>query len=179
MNYANIKPLDVANGSGIRVSLFVSGCRNHCEDCFNPESWDFHYGTIFDAAAEERILQSLRPDYVRGLTLLGGEPLEPENQPALYALLQKVRREYPQKDIWCYTGFVYEALPRSRAVESGILEELLSLIDVLVEGPFVRELKDLSLRFRGSKNQRILDLPASRKAGMAVLWTDEYGGQSK
>ena len=177
MNYANLKPLDVSNGSGIRVSLFVSGCRHHCPDCFNPESWDFHYGTPFDAAAEDAVLRALRPAHVRGLTILGGEPLEPENQPQLVHLLRRVRQEAPGKDIWCYTGFVYETLPHSRAAESGVLPELLALIDVLVDGPFIRELKDLSLRFRGSRNQRILDLAATRRAGAPVLWTDEYGGQ--
>ncbi len=177
MNYANIKATDVSNGSGIRVSLFVSGCRHHCPDCFNPEGWDFHYGQHFTQQTTEEILQALAPDYIRGLTLLGGEPLEPENQPSLIQLLHAVHTAYPDKDVWCYTGFVYEALPNSRAAQSGALEELLSLIDVLVDGPFIKELKDLSLRFRGSRNQRILDLNQSRKTGALCLWTDEFGGQ--
>ena len=171
MNYANIKRTDVSNGTGIRVSLYVTGCRHHCPDCFNPECWDFHYGRPFDSSAEDQILLALQPDYIRGLTLLGGEPLEPENQPGILALIKKVRQAYPKKDIWCYTGFVYEALKGTAA------EEILSLVDVLVDGPFVTQLKDLNLRFRGSSNQRIIDLNKTRSSGVLTLWTDEFGGQ--
>lgn len=171
MNYATIKQTDISNGTGIRVSLYVTGCRHHCPDCFNPECWDFHYGKPFDNEAAQQILNALQPSYIRGLTLLGGEPLEPENQQGILALLKQVRQACPEKDIWCYTGFVYEAL------SGELVEEILSYVDVLVDGPFVTQRKDLNLRFRGSSNQRIIDLNKTRQTGTLTLWTDEFGGQ--
>lgn len=173
MNYGQIKNCDIANGVGVRVSLFVSGCTNHCENCFQPETWDFAYGQPFTAETEERLLSLLRPSYVTGLTLLGGEPFEPENQRALLPFLRRVRRELPEKTIWSFTGFTWETLhtegshPRCEATD-----ELLSLLDVLVDGRYVDALKDISLRFRGSSNQRILDLNATRSTGVLTLWDD-------
>ena len=171
MNYANIKKNDVSNGSGIRVSLYVSGCRHACPDCFNPECWSFQYGKEFDESAMQQLLRSLAPPHIQGLTLLGGEPLEPENQEGILQIIKRVREVYPQKDIWCYTGFVYEAL------KAPLVQEILCLTDVLVDGPFVKQLKDLNLRFRGSSNQRIIDLNKTRTSGTLTLWTDEFGGQ--
>ena len=147
MKYAAIKSCDIANGPGVRVSLFVSGCRHHCKDCFNPETWDFAYGQPFDEAVMEHILALMAPDYIRGITYLGGEPFEPENQPGLLALSRKIRAAYPQKSIWSFS-------------------------DVLVDGPFVASLKNLNLRFRGSSNQRLIDVPASLKTGAVVLWDE-------
>ena len=176
MYYGNIKAHDVANGSGIRVSLFVSGCRHRCKDCFNPESWNFHYGQPFTDETAQHILSLLAPAHIRGLTLLGGEPLEPENREAVHLLVQQVRRTLPSKDIWCYTGFTWEALQPLAAADPTLCQ-LLNEIDVLIDGPFVTELKDLSLRFRGSRNQRILDLGRTRESGVLTLWSDEFGGQ--
>ena len=174
MNYGNIKNCDIADGQGVRVTLFVSGCTNCCKGCFQPETWDFEYGRPFTAETEERLLKLLAPDFINGLTLLGGEPMEPENQRALLPFVRKVREVLPNKTVWCYSGFTYEELltdgshPRCE-----VTDELLSLIDVLVDGKFVEELKDISLRFRGSSNQRILDLNKTREAGAPVLW-DEF-----
>ncbi len=166
MNYATIKPCDVANGPGVRVSLFVSGCTHRCKGCFNPEAWDFAYGTPFGAAQTAEILQLLAPDYIRGFSLLGGEPFEAANQPAVLALLQEIRHTYPQKSIWAYSGYTFEQLC------AGALP-LLKLCDVLVDGPFIQEQKNLRLRFRGSENQRILDIPLSLAAGAPVNWNEE------
>ena len=168
MNYADIRPIDVANGPGVRVSLFVSGCTHHCEGCFNPETWDFHYGKPFGPEQEEEILSALSRPYIHGLSLLGGEPMEPENQPAVLRLVRRVRERFPDKDIWCYSGYLFESLRDSQVGEYS--QELLKELDVLVDGPFVLEKKDLSLRFRGSSNQRLIDVPASLRAGAAVLW---------
>ena len=171
MNYADIKKVDVANGPGVRVSLFVSGCTHHCEECFNPETWDFSYGSPFGEAETEKILTLLSPEHIRGLSLLGGEPFEPSNQGPVLELVRRVRRELPRKTIWCYTGYLYEELAAGKVGEHSraLLEEL----DVLVDGPFVLAKKDLGLRFRGSNNQRIIDVPASLKAGEVQL-ADEY-----
>ena len=174
MHYATIKYCDIANGPGVRTSLFVSGCRRHCPECFNAVAWDFGYGQPFDKDARNAILASLKPDYIAGLSLLGGEPLEPENQRALLPFLHDVKVLYPHKSIWCYTGNVYE----TEVLQAGpgrceVTDELLSYIDVLVDGEFLIDQKDITLRFRGSGNQRILDIPASRAAGHAVLWQDE------
>ena len=158
MNYANIKRTDVANGPGIRVSLFVSGCTHGCRGCFNKEAWDFHYGEEYTALVEEEILRLLAPDYIRGLSVLGGEPMEPQNREAVLGLLRKVRQRYPQKDIWCYTGYDYEKDILSWAQQQEAVRELLSLIDVLVDGEFVEERKNLRLAFRGSENQRLIDV---------------------
>ena len=168
MNYADIRPIDVANGPGVRVSLFVSGCTHHCEGCFNPETWDFHYGKPFGPEQEEEILSALSRPYIHGLSLLGGEPMEPENQPAILRLVRRVRERFPDKDVWCYSGYLFESLRDSQVGEYS--QELLKELDVLVDGPFVLEKKDLSLRFRGSSNQRLIDVPASLRAGAAVLW---------
>ncbi|MBQ8430927.1 MAG: anaerobic ribonucleoside-triphosphate reductase activating protein [Clostridia bacterium] len=170
MNYSSIKNCDIANGEGVRVSLFVSGCRNCCKECFNKETWDFCYGEPFTQEVEEQILNLLKPSYIKGLTILGGEPFEPENQEQLIKLCEKVKREYPTKDIWCFTGFTLdnEILGESRA--SGInARTLLSYIDILVDGRFVNELKNISLKFRGSSNQRIIDVKKTLKEGKIIL----------
>ena len=171
MNYATIKKNDIANGEGVRVSLFVSGCRHHCKNCFNREAWDFGYGAPYTEAIEEDILSSLSPLYVSGLSLLGGEPFEPENQETLLALVKKVRARYPEKNIWCYTGFLFENNRQGSVGDEKVANELLSHIDVLVDGKFVEELKDLSLLFRGSSNQRILDVKKSLAANEPI-WLD-------
>ena len=170
MYYGNIKKHDIADGLGVRVTLFVSGCTNRCEGCFQPETWDFHYGTPFTEDTVQEILDALAPAYVQGLTLLGGEPFERENQPALTALLRRVRKIYPQKDVWCYTGFVYDRdlVPGGRRYGE-YTDEMLSMIDILVDGPFVQAKRNLMLRFRGSENQRLIDMPATRKAGRVVI----------
>ena len=149
MNYAEIKKVDIANGPGVRVSLFVSGCRNHCKGCFNPETWDFDYGRPFTRETEDEIIEALRPSWIQGLSILGGEPTEEENAAVLIPFLKRVRAVLPDKDIWLYSGYTYEALRD---------KEILTLVDVLVDGPFLLELKDAGLAFRGSRNQRIIDL---------------------
>lgn len=169
MNYAEIKKTDIANGTGVRVSLFVSGCTHQCEGCFNAVAWDFHYGKEFTEQTEEELIQALKPGFIAGLTLLGGEPFEPENQRRLVPFLKKVRSLYPEKSIWCYTGYLLdkELLLESRA-RCEVTDEMLSFLDVLVDGKFVLAQKDISLRFRGSSNQRIIDLPATLREGKIV-----------
>ncbi len=171
MNYADIKKVDVANGPGVRVSLFVSGCTHRCEACFNPEAWDFSYGSPFGEAEMEKILTLLAPDHIRGLSLLGGEPFEPANQEAVLDLVRRVREKLPQKTIWCFSGYLFEELAAGKVGERS--RALLEGLDVLVDGPFVLAKKDLGLRFRGSNNQRIIDVPASLEAG-TVLLSEEY-----
>ena len=173
MNYAEIKNCDIANGLGVRVSLFVSGCTHHCKNCFNEVTWDFYYGKVFDEKVEEQILEYLKPNHITGLTLLGGEPMEPSNQRALLPFIKKVKETYPNKDIWMYSGYVFdkELLQESRA-RCEVTDELLSYIDVLVDGRFVEELKDLSLKFRVSSNQRIIDVQESLKTNQVVLYKD-------
>ena len=163
MNYATIKKYDIANGPGVRVSLFVSGCRHHCKNCFNEVAWDFSYGEPFTKETEEEILEALSSNYIQGLTLLGGEPFEPENQRGLVSFVKRVKETLPTKDIWCYTGFVYDKdlIPGGRAYTE-VTDELLRYIDTLVDGPFVEELKDITLLFRGSSNQRILNMKEIR-----------------
>lgn len=173
MNYATIKKTDVANGPGVRVSLFVSGCTHHCKGCFNSEAWDFHYGQAYTEETEQEILQALAPDYIRGLSLLGGEPMEPENRGAVLSLVKKVREQYPQKTIWCYTGDVYENLLEGGPRHTPFTNRLLACIDILVDGPFVEGQKDVTLRFCGSANQRIIDLNATRAARHVTLWEDD------
>lgn len=171
MNYASIKNCDIANGEGVRVTLFVSGCTNHCENCFQPETWDFNYGQPFTPAVEDKLIEMLRPGFINGLTLLGGEPMEPQNQRALLPFLRRVRRELPQKTIWAFSGFTWEELntPGSHPC-CEVTPELLTLLDVLVDGRFVQALYNISLRFRGSSNQRLIDVPQTLAAGHIVPW---------
>ena len=174
MNYATIKYCDIANGEGVRTSLFVSGCRRHCPNCFNAVAWDFNYGAPFTDAVKEQIIESLAPGYINGLSLLGGEPLEPENQRALLPFIKEVKARCPGKTIWCYTGNVYETeLLQPSHARCEVTDEMLSLIDVLVDGEFVQDKYDISLRFRGSSNQRIIDMNKTRAAGKIVLWQDD------
>lgn len=168
MNYGEIKPCSIENGTGVRVSLFVSGCRHHCRECFNQETWDFGYGSQFTGETEQKVMDALAPSYIAGLTLLGGDPLEPENQDALLPLLRRIQKELPEKNVWAYTGYLYEDfLPGGRAA-CPATEEFFSRIAVLVDGPFVLEKKDISLKFRGSSNQRIIDVAKSRAAGRVI-----------
>lgn len=173
MHYGQIKNCDIANGQGVRVTLFVSGCTNRCEGCFQPETWDFCYGKPFTEETEKEILDMLTPDYINGLTLLGGEPFEPDNQRALLPFVKKVKAQYPGKNIWAFSGFTIEQLltkePHPRCE---VTDELLSMIDVLVDGRFVLEKKNIRLRFRGSENQRILNLPETLKTGTPVCWEE-------
>ncbi|WP_455582178.1 anaerobic ribonucleoside-triphosphate reductase activating protein [Dysosmobacter sp.] len=166
MYYGEIKNCDIANGEGVRVTLFVSGCTNRCKNCFQPQTWDFDYGQPFTEETQTYLLELLEPSYISGLTLLGGEPFEPENQRALVPFLRRVRSRFPQKTIWSFTGFVYEELLRPGShPRCEVTDEMLSLLDVLVDGRFVEEQKDISLRFRGSANQRLIDLNATRRTG--------------
>lgn len=176
MNYATIKNCDIANGPGVRVSLFVSGCRHHCKGCFNEVAWDFSYGQPFTQETVDTILKMMEPAHIKGITLLGGEPFEPENQPALLALLRQIRSRLPEKSVWCFSGYLFnrDILP-GRLGDPAITREMLSLIDVLVDGPFIQEQKDLTLRFRGSSNQRLINVPASLEQGTVVLWEDWQG----
>ncbi|MDD6735864.1 MAG: anaerobic ribonucleoside-triphosphate reductase activating protein [Clostridiales bacterium] len=173
MNYCGIKKCDIANGIGVRVTLFVSGCTHHCKGCFQPETWDFSYGDEFTPQVEEEILDALSPDYIHGLTLLGGEPFEPVNQRVLVEFLKKVREKYPKKTVWCYTGYLLddELLKPSRA-RCEVTDEMLSLIDVLVDGEFQLDKKNISLQFCGSENQRLIDLKKTLKENKIVLWSD-------
>ncbi len=176
MNYGEIKKTDIANGNGVRVSLFVSGCRNACPGCFQPQTWNFDYGKPFTSQTQEEIFQALRPSYIQGLTVLGGEPFEPENQRELVSLLRKIRKELPSKDIWMFTGYVLDQdLLEGGRKHIECTDEILSLIDVLVDGPFKEELKDITLQFRGSSNQRLIDVPASLKACEVVPFDPSFG----
>ncbi len=172
MNYAKINKTDVANGPGIRVSLFVSGCTHHCKGCFNRETWEFEYGQPYTDKTRQEILEALDHPYIRGLSLLGGEPWEPQNRSCVLELVKEVRALYPGKDIWCYTGYDYER-DLSRWVQEGQTDaaELLRQIDVLVDGEFVEEKKNLRLPFRGSENQRLIDVPASLREGRVILFS--------
>ncbi|MBR4954146.1 MAG: anaerobic ribonucleoside-triphosphate reductase activating protein [Oscillospiraceae bacterium] len=171
MHYCEIKNCDIANGTGVRVSLFVSGCTNHCEECFQPETWDFCYGQPFTKEVEDKIIEMLRPDYITGLTLLGGEPFEPKNQRELLPFVRRVREELPNKNIWAFSGFTLdkELWQEGSYPRCEVTDELLALIDVLVDGRFVNALKNIRLKFRGSENQRIIDVPASLQRGEIVL----------
>ena len=174
MYYGEIKKVDIANGPGTRVSLFVSGCRRHCKDCFNAQTWDFCFGQPYTKETEREILAALAPSYIHGLTVLGGEPFEPENQRQVLELLKKVRQMYPNKTIWCFTGDTLETdlLAEGGCGRCAVTDELLAQIDVLVDGPFIAEQRNLMLRFRGSENQRLIDLKATLKTGSVVLWED-------
>ncbi len=172
MHYGELKTCDIANGTGVRVTLFVSGCTNRCEGCFQPQTWDFCFGQPFTEETEAQIYAELDKGYVDGLTLLGGEPFEPKNQPTLVNLLQRVKERYPHKSVWCFTGFRLEeellhegAYPRTEHTD-----RMLSYIDVLVDGRFVLAQKDISLQFRGSRNQRVIDLNRTRERGEIVIW---------
>lgn len=176
MNYATIKNCDIANGPGVRVSLFVSGCTHRCPGCFNEVAWDFDYGTPFTQQTIDNILQMLKPPHIKGLTLLGGEPFEPQNQPAIVELLRQVKKAYPQKSIWAFSGYLFDKdILAGRLGPWEITKEYLSYLDVLVDGPFVQAKKNLSLRFRGSENQRLIDVPKSLESGEVVLWQDWQG----
>ena len=171
MNYAEIKKTDIANGEGVRVSLFVSGCRRRCKNCFNQIAWDFDYGNPFTEEVEEEIISALTPYYIAGLTLLGGDPMEPENQRALLPFVRKVRARLPEKNIWCFTGYTYsDGTLEEEAVRLSETKELISLFDVLVDGRFVEELKDIRLKFRGSSNQRVIDVQKSLQTWQVVLY---------
>lgn len=169
MNYAGIKYCDIANGTGCRTVLFVSGCRNACKGCFQPQTWDFGYGEPFDEKVQEEVLKSLEPDYITGITVLGGEPFEPENQKELVPFMRKVVAWYPNKNVWAFTGYIYDKdLVAGGRRHTEDTDELLSMIDVLVDGPFQEEKKDITLKFRGSSNQRILDLKETIRTGNII-----------
>ncbi len=171
MNYATIKTNDVANGEGVRVSLFVSGCTHRCKDCFNSEAWDFSFGEPFGEEQIEFIIKALDKSHIRGLSLLGGEPFEPQNQPEVLKLLRKFKDKFPEKDVWCYSGYDFEKdISALRLGDPEITKEMLSYIDILVDGRFISELKNLNLRFKGSLNQRIIDVKKSLEKGEVVLW---------
>lgn len=173
MHYGEIKNNDIANGIGTRVTLFVSGCTNHCKNCFQPQTWDFRYGNEFTDETADYIIKILEPSYIHGLTLLGGEPFEPENQRALLPFVKRVKKTYPKKTVWAFSGFTLDEMLRVGSHPNcEATRELLSLIDVLVDGRYVDELKDISLRFRGSSNQRIIDMNATREKGEIVLWDE-------
>ena len=175
MRWASIRQCDIANGPGVRTSLFVSGCRHACPGCFNREAQDFEYGSAFTRREQDRLISACRPDFVRGITLLGGEPMEPVNQAGLLPFLRAFRAELPDKTVWCYTGCLWEELtgeiPSDYRTED--TDALLGLIDVLVDGPFVEKLHSVSLRFRGSSNQRLIDVPATLREGRIVPWRDD------
>lgn len=173
MNYAKIRKCDVANGPGVRVSLFVSGCNHHCKNCFNREAWDFSYGEKFTDKQEEQIIENLKPEYITGLSLLGGEPFEQTNQEGLAPLVKKVKQTYPDKKIWCYTGFTFDKQILNQMVKEenrDTTKQMLENIDYIVDGKFVEELKNPKLQFRGSSNQRIIDVKKSLEENEVILW---------
>ena len=173
MNYATIKNCDVANGPGIRVSLFVSGCTHRCPGCFNEVAWDFNYGQPFDQGAIDLILSMLKPPHIKGLTILGGEPFEPSNQRGLLPFIRRVKERYPNKPLWCYSGYTLEELTGESRARCEVTDEMLALVDVLVDGRFILAKKNIRLRFRGSENQRLIDMNKTRAAGKVVLWDDQ------
>ena len=174
MNYATIKKYDIANGPGVRVSLYVSGCRNHCKNCFNPETWDFGFGKPFTKKVEDEIIKAMQPDYIEGFTLLGGDPFEPENQVAVLPFLERLKKIYPNKSFWCFTGYDYETeLLTGKQGDIDNVMRILNCLDVLVDGRFVENLKDLNLRFRGSSNQRIILVKPSLERDELVLWDEK------
>lgn len=169
MHYSGIKTYSIENGTGVRVSLFVSGCRHHCKGCFNEETWDFCHGTLFTKEVEDQIIEAMKPDYMAGITLLGGDPGEVENQEALLPLLRRIRQELPSKTVWMYTGYLLEDFKPDGRTWCEATEEFLRACDVVVDGPFLLEKKDLSIKFRGSKNQRIIDMKRTIEAGKIIL----------
>lgn len=175
MHYATIKWTDIANGEGVRISLFVSGCTHRCKNCFNAVAWDFDYGELFDNAVQEKILTELGSSFITGLSLLGGEPLEPQNQEALYPFVKEVKARYPEKTIWCYTGFVLDektGILTATHKNTSYTKELISMFDVLVDGPYIDELYNIRLKFRGSSNQRVIDVQKTLEKGECVLYMD-------
>ena len=180
MNYATIKNCDIANGPGVRISLFVSGCTHRCKGCFNEVAWDFDYGQPFTQETIEEILNMLAPPHIAGITLLGGGPFEPQNQPALLDLLRQIKAKMPEKSIWAFSGYLFEKdILAGRLGPKEITQEFVSYLDVLVDGPFILEKKDLMLRFRGSSNQRLIDVKASLQSGTTVLWNDWQGQERR
>lgn len=180
MNYATIKNCDIANGPGVRVSLFVSGCTHRCKGCFNEVAWDFNYGQPFTQDTVNEILNMLAPDYVKGLTLLGGEPFEPENQPAILDLLRQLKKKYPEKTVWAFSGYLFDKdILAGKLGPWEITKEYLHYVDVLVDGPFIESKKDLNLRFRGSSNQRIIDVKKTLQKGEIILWEDWQGHERR
>ena len=174
MNYAEIKPFDIANGPGVRVSVFVSGCIHRCKGCFNEVAWDFNYGKPFTNETVEYILRLLQPDYIKGLTVLGGEPFDPKNQLYVLELIRAVKEKYPNKTIWCFTGYVFDKdIVTYKIGTKALLTNLLKYIDVLVDGPFIESQKNLSLQFRGSENQRLIDIKRSLYYNKIILWDDK------
>lgn len=174
MNYGEIKKCDIANGEGVRTSLFVSGCRHHCKNCFNEETWDFAFGKPFTEETVADIIDSCKPDWINGLSVLGGEPFEPENQKVLLPFLIMFKEKFPDKDVWCYTGFLYEEITgkiNSRA-HTQYSDELLSLIDILVDGRFIEEKKNITLKFRGSENQRVIDVKKTLASDEVILYLE-------
>ncbi|MDO5696039.1 MAG: anaerobic ribonucleoside-triphosphate reductase activating protein [Eubacteriales bacterium] len=170
MKYADIKTVDVANGPGIRVSLFVSGCRHKCKGCFNYDAWDFDFGKEYTSETEDYILDCLDKKHIKGLTFLGGEPLEPENQEAVCRLIRRIRQQLPEKNLWLYTGFTYEYLMEKMVDRLPYTKDILDNVDVLVDGKYQEDLKDVRLRFRGSANQRLIDLVQTRETKHVTLW---------
>lgn len=169
MNYSGIKNYSIENGTGVRVSLFVSGCRHHCRGCFNEETWDFNHGELFTEEVENRIIEAMKPEYMAGITLLGGDPAEPENQEGLMPLLRRIRQELPDKTVWMYTGYVLEDFKLGNRAYCSVTEEFLRCCDVVVDGPFIMDKKNLSIKFRGSENQRIIDMQETIRTGNVVL----------
>ena len=168
---------DCANGVGIRLSLFVSGCTNRCKGCFNEQTWDFNYGNLWTPELEQFFIDTLAKPFYDGMTILGGEPFEPENQPAVLDLVRQVKQAYPEKNIWCFSGYLYDDLAAGKIGDGAVTRALLGLVDVLVDGEFILARKKLQLRFRGSENQRLIDLRKTEQAGQVVLWTDEKEGE--
>ena len=175
MNYAAIKTYDIANGPGVRTSVFVSGCTRHCKECFQPQTWDFNYGEPFTQEVLDSVLQSLEPPHIAGLTVLGGEPFEPKNQAGVAELLRQVRARFPDKSIWSFTGYLLDKeMLAGKEGDPAVVRQMLSYLDVLVDSPFQIEKKDLLLRFRGSSNQRLIDVPKTLAGGRVVLWDDGW-----
>ena len=175
MNYATIKWTDIANGEGVRISLFVSGCTHRCKNCFNEVAWDFAYGEAFDETVKEKIFTEMQSSFIAGLSLLGGEPLEPQNQEALYPFIKEFRARFPHKTVWCYTGFVFDektGMLRETQKNTPYTKDLISSFDVLVDGPYIEELKNIRLKFRGSSNQRVIDVQKTLAKGECGLYLE-------